>query len=52
MLSNFSTMRNRVIVCAPLVVLAVLLGVLPNFIFFWMKDDVNRIIDQVTQLGM
>ncbi len=50
---DYKDMDLREVLCGvPLVVLAVALGVLPNFIFFWMKDDVNRIIDQVTQLGM
>jgi NADH-quinone oxidoreductase subunit M len=50
---DYKDMDLREVLCGiPLVVLAVFLGVLPNLVFFWMKDDVNRIIDQVTRLGL
>jgi NADH-quinone oxidoreductase subunit M len=48
---DYSDMDLREVICAvPLVVLAVLLGVLPGIVLVWMEPSVSRLVDQVAQM--
>jgi len=50
---NYADMTLREVLCAvPLVVLAILLGVLPQqLVFNWMEPSVSRLVDTVTRIG-
>jgi NADH-quinone oxidoreductase subunit M len=50
---GFSDMDLREVICAlPLVVLAIILGILPQqLIFTWMEPSVTGIVDQLARLG-
>jgi NADH-quinone oxidoreductase subunit M len=49
---NFTDINFRELVCiVPLVVLAVLLGVAPSLLLYWMEPNVTGLIDTLAQLG-
>jgi NADH-quinone oxidoreductase subunit M len=48
---DYTDMDLREVLCiAPLLVLAVLLGVLPNLVFFWMEPHVTDLVDTLGRL--